>query len=122
MIIMDYNGKNNKDKKGKSLLLSSIPIAVALAAMIALAPSLSQQQSVLAQNNTTNQPATTGMSLPPLTASQALPDSVFKLSRANIPIDIPLSKGYVNGNEVFFITTDASDQKIAFQLTVYADL
>ena len=105
----DDDDKNNKDKKGKSLLLSSIPIAVVvLATMVALAPLLSQQQNVLAQNNTT-QPATTGMS--PSTASKA-PGSAFNLSRASVPIDIPLSKGYVNGNEVFFITTDASDQKL----------
>jgi hypothetical protein len=43
--------------------------------------------------------------------------SVFKLARANIPIDIPLAKGYENGNEIFFIATDASDEKIAQQAT-----
>jgi hypothetical protein len=48
---------------------------------------------------------------------QAAPGSVFKLARANIPIDIPLAKGYVNGNEIFFIATDASDEKIAKQAT-----
>jgi hypothetical protein len=48
---------------------------------------------------------------------QPAPGSVFKLARANIPIDIPLAKGYVNGNEIFFIATDASDEKIAEQAT-----
>jgi hypothetical protein len=48
---------------------------------------------------------------------QAPPGSLFKLARANIPIDIPLAKGYVNGNEIFFIATDASDEKIAKQAT-----
>jgi hypothetical protein len=48
---------------------------------------------------------------------QVTPGSVFKLARASIPIDIPLAKGYENGNEIFFIATDASDQKIADQAT-----
>ena len=48
---------------------------------------------------------------------QAEPGSVFKLARASIPIDIPLAKGYENGNEIFFIATDASNEKIAEQAT-----
>jgi len=44
---------------------------------------------------------------------KAAPGSVFKLTRASVPIDIPMAKGYENGNEIFFIGTDASDQKIA---------
>lgn len=50
-------------------------------------------------------------------AQEAAPSSVFKLARANIPIDIPLAKGYENGNEIFFIATDASDEKIAQEAT-----
>ena len=48
---------------------------------------------------------------------QVAPGSVFKLARASIPIDIPMAKGYENGNEIFFIATDASDEKIAEQAT-----
>lgn len=44
---------------------------------------------------------------------ETAPGSVLKLSRASIPIDIPLVKGYENGNEIFFIATDVSDEKIA---------
>ncbi len=43
--------------------------------------------------------------------------SIFKLARASVPIDIPLAKAYENGNEIFFIATDASDEKIAQQAT-----
>ena len=49
--------------------------------------------------------------------AQGEPGSVLKLARANIPIEIPLAKGYENGNEIFFIATDASDQKVAQQAT-----
>ncbi len=48
---------------------------------------------------------------------QTAPRSVIKLARASVPIDIPMAKGYENGNEIFFIATDASDEKIAQQAT-----
>jgi hypothetical protein len=48
---------------------------------------------------------------------ETAPGSIFKLARASVPIDIPLAKGYENGNEIFFIATDASDEKIAQQAT-----
>jgi hypothetical protein len=46
-------------------------------------------------------------------AQQVAPGSVLKLSRASIPIDIPLIKGYENGNDIYFIATDVSDEKTA---------
>jgi hypothetical protein len=52
-----------------------------------------------------------------MTATSGVPGSVFKLSRASIPIDIPLKEGFVNGNPIFYINTDVSDQKLAVQLT-----
>jgi hypothetical protein len=48
---------------------------------------------------------------------EAAAGSVFKLARSSIPIDIPMAKGYENGNEIFFIVTDASDEKVAQQAT-----
>ena len=48
---------------------------------------------------------------------QTAPGSILKLSRASIPIDIPLVKGYENGNEIFFIATDVSDKKTAESAT-----
>lgn len=80
-------------------MLSSIAIAV-MVAMIALAPMVSEQQQIIAQQE-----------------QQAGPGSVLKLSRANVPIDIPLMKGYENGNEIFFIATDVSDEKTAAMIT-----
>lgn len=54
-------------------------------------------------------------------AQQVAPGSVLKLSRASIPIDIPLIKGYENGNDIFFIGTDVSDQNAADQLTEFTN-
>jgi hypothetical protein len=65
------------NNKKYPIMLSPIAIVV-LVAMIALSPMVSQQQRILAQQEQ-QQPAL---------------GSVLKLSRANIPIDIPLTKGY----------------------------
>ncbi len=35
--------------------------------------------------------------------------SVLRLSRANVPAEIPLHQGYYNGGDVYFIITDSSD-------------
>ncbi len=50
-------------------------------------------------------------------AQQSDPGSVLKLASANIPIDIPLLKGYVNGKEMYFIATDSSDKETADLIT-----
>jgi hypothetical protein len=88
------------NNKKYPIMLSPIAIVV-LVAMIALSPMVSQQQRILAQQE----------------QQQPGPGSVLKLSRANIPIDIPLTKGYENGNETFFIATDASNEKTAAMIT-----
>jgi hypothetical protein len=78
--------------------------AFMLTAMIVLGPTSiqqQQQQQVLGQQQ--QQPPGAG--------------SVLKLSRTNVPIDIPLLKGYENGNEIYFIATDASDEKTAADAT-----
>ena len=50
-------------------------------------------------------------------AQQSDPGSELKLAAANIPIDIPLIKGYVNGKEMYVIATDASDKETADLIT-----
>ena len=40
-----------------------------------------------------------------------------KLTKTNLPISIPLTKGYVKGSEVFYISTEASDKELAAHLT-----
>jgi hypothetical protein len=50
-------------------------------------------------------------------SEEAGPGSVLKLARTNVPIDIPLLKGYENGNEIYFIATDVSDEKTAIDAT-----
>jgi hypothetical protein len=65
-------------------------------------PSFAQQTQATQDNNMT---------------SITDPGSVLKLSNANILMDISLIKGYENGNEIYFIATDVSDNEAASQLT-----
>ncbi len=87
----NYNGKN---KLNKPSTITHITIVVAMIITSALTVTLSQAF-----------------------AQEAALGSVLKLSRASVPIDIPLIKGYENGNDIFFIGTDVSDKKSADQLT-----
>ena len=107
--------------------------AMALLSLVVMAPLLtSQEQQSLGQkqqqqtNNTaastiaaSNQSAAASSSAnvtANVTASKG-PGSVLKLSQANVALDIPMMKGYENGHEIFFIATDASDNKTAAQIT-----
>lgn len=40
-----------------------------------------------------------------------------KLTNTSVPVTIPLTKGYVKGSEVFYISTEASDKDLADNLT-----
>lgn len=41
----------------------------------------------------------------------------LKLTNTSVPVTIPLTKGYVKGSEVFYISTEASDKDLADHLT-----
>ena len=104
--------------------------AMALVSLVVIAPSLmSQEQQSFSQQQQTNNTATStttstaasnqsaaASSSANITAAEG-PGSVLKLSQANVLLDIPLMKGYENGHEIFFIATDASDNKTATQIT-----
>jgi len=45
------------------------------------------------------------------------PGSLLTLSRANVPATIPLHQGFYNGDEVYYIITDSSDQTHADVIT-----
>jgi hypothetical protein len=45
------------------------------------------------------------------------PTSVLKLAKSNASIDIPVSKGYIDGNIAYFIATDASDEHAVSSIT-----
>jgi len=65
-----------------------------------------------------------GLTLSPLAqyrADAAMEDMMMvqKLTKTNVPVTLPLTKGYVNGFEVFYISTEASDKDLADLLTKF---
>ena len=44
-------------------------------------------------------------------------DEPARLTKTNVPLTIPLTRGFVDGNEVFYISTEASDKDLADHLT-----
>jgi hypothetical protein len=88
------------------LILVAAAVAIIIAGTAAAIPSFTQNPA--GQNNASPQVNT---------MTSAEPGSVLKLSSASVPIDIPLIKGYENGNEIFFIGTDVSDQGVSSMLT-----
>jgi hypothetical protein len=123
--------KTNNRKNSNMHFIS----AMALVSLVVIAPSLmSQEQQSFGQQQQTNNTATStttstaasnqsaaASSSANITAAEG-PGSVLKLSQANVLLDIPLMKGYESGHEIFFIATDASDNKIATQITNQTDL
>lgn len=45
------------------------------------------------------------------------PSSELRLALSKVAIDIPMQKGYENGNEIYFVTFDASDNNLALKIT-----
>jgi hypothetical protein len=88
------------------LIFVAAAVAIIVAGTAVATPSFTQQTPA-GQNNTTSLQ----------NISSAVPGSVLKLSSASVLIDIPLMKGYENGNDIFFIGTDVSDKDLAAQLT-----
>jgi hypothetical protein len=95
-------GNQNKSWSMSSSVSITVLIIMAALVVSVVVPSQQQQQEqqVLAQQ-------------------QQEPGSILKLSRASILIDIPLSKGYIDGNIAYFIATDASDKEVISSITNY---
>jgi|GEM_PF-847143 len=62
-----------------------------------------------------------GLAIVPLTwqVNAAMEDSMMvqKLTKTSIPVTLPLTRGFVDGFEVFYISTEASDEELADHLT-----
>jgi hypothetical protein len=48
---------------------------------------------------------------------ESKPSSILKLAKGNVSIDIPIAKGYIDGNIAYFIATDASDKHAVSSIT-----
>ncbi len=83
------------------LILVAAAAAIIIAGTAVAIPSLTQQPPAPPSDNGGTP------------ASVAAPGSVLKLSSASILMDIPLIRGYENGNEIYFVGTDISDRNLA---------
>ena len=98
---MDKNHKNLK------MVWAIGTIAILFSATAYISSTFIQQKAVfgIEDNMTTKQ----------MTSD---PDQMKQhLSKTNVPVTLPLIKGYVKGHEVFYITTEVSDKKVADHLT-----
>jgi hypothetical protein len=103
-------------RKMKKVTMSFGAATVLLMMALVVAPSFAQQNPSQGGSSPRSASSNNTTTMTNITATEA-PGSVLKLSRASIPINIPLEKGYQNESELFFIATDASDQNVAAQLT-----
>jgi hypothetical protein len=88
-------------------------LAIIIAAAAAIAGAVVASQAV-------QTPASNGSEQtqnPTSNASAQEPGSVLKLSSASVPMDIPMTKAFENGNDIYLIATDASDAELASQLS-----
>jgi hypothetical protein len=104
---------NSKNKQQKSIVILSYLTMVLLISTVKFS---AQSQEIFGQQLTTTANTTTLISTSNQSSAENI-GSVLKLSQSNIPIDIPMMKGYQNGQEIYFIATDASDNQTAASIT-----
>ena len=122
---MTSENKITKNMRTLPSVAGCTAVAVLLVAVVVMTPAANnlpvagqQLQPDQAQDSEGQQggSATTANATTSATSTTS-PGSVLRLSNANVEIDIPLMKGYENGNEIFFIATEASDNQTAAQIT-----
>lgn len=92
-------------------MIAAIAAAAAIAAIV-----VAIQASQPIGTNQSGQNSSTGQQNGSSASAQE-PGSVLKLSAASVPMEIPMTKAYENGNDIYLIATDASDTELAGQLT-----
>ena len=116
LIGMDTMTKTKVDKNNRTAMWRRMNAAAILLSAIALISSSAltniQSISVLAAapSNGSNSSSTSIDQ----TSAHIL---VQNLTKTNVPVTLPLTRGYVNGFEVFYISTEASDKGLADHLT-----
>jgi hypothetical protein len=98
---------NNNKKVQKSMWKTTRVIAILLSAVALVSSSTLPSGSsidVLAASTNSH-----------VNSQNKTPLQTLVLTKTNVPITLPLTKGYVNGFEVFYISTEASDKGLADQ-------
>jgi hypothetical protein len=106
--------KSNNNKKVQTKMWNTISTTAILLSAIAFVSSWGlingSSVSVLAAPSN----GSTSNSYQTMTSAHTL---VQNLTKTNVPVTLPLTRGYVNGFEVFYISTEASDKGLADHLT-----
>src|SRR5713101_5258016 len=106
--------KSNYNKKVQTKMwktISTIAILLSATAFVSSSASINSSSiSVLAAPS--NGTSSSGSQV--MTLAHTL---VQNLSRTNLAVTLPLTRGYVNGFEVFYLSTEASDKALADHLT-----
>lgn len=98
-----------------AIIVAAVAIASIVVAMQALQPTETTGSEETTPTGEQQTEASTQDSVGSASAQE--PGSVLKLSAASVPIDIPMTRAYENGNDIYLIATDASDAELASQLT-----
>ena len=78
-----------------------------------------RSSSLMSAHSINNTNVTEAMESPPgLNFTKMIgSNSELRLTLSKLAIDIPIQKGYENGNEIYFVTFDASDKELALKIT-----
>ena len=106
------SNNNNINQKVQTNMWKTMSTAVILLSAIAFVSSSALTSGIsirvlAAPNNGTSSNQT-------MTLAHML---IQNLTRTNVPVTLPLTRGYVSGFEVFYISTEASDKALADHLT-----
>jgi len=105
-------GSNNMFQKNK--ILFGMAVAISFMSLLLFRIGMTDTKlfsNVIAQNESS------GGENNPLNQSSASMTKVQNLINTNVPVTLPLIKGYADGHEVSYITTEASDKNVADHLT-----
>ncbi|MGC2572451.1 MAG: hypothetical protein WA364_13150, partial [Candidatus Nitrosopolaris sp.] len=108
------NQKNRTDTRKRMSTAAILLSAVALISSSALASVHSISVFAAAPTNSSSSMTNINYTNYTKTLDHML---VQNLTKTNVPVTLPLTRGYVNGFEVFYISTEASDKGLADHLT-----
>ena len=105
------NQKNRTDTRKRMSTAAILLSAIALISSSALA-------SVHSISLFAGAPTNSSSSMTNINYTKTLDHMLVQnLTKTNVPVTLPLTRGYVNGFEVFYISTEASDKGLADHLT-----
>ncbi|MBA3284862.1 MAG: hypothetical protein H0U27_07360 [Nitrosopumilus sp.] len=107
--------KNNQTKKIFSFF--AIAILISTIALFSVTFTIKNNAIIISSVYATNTMVSNQSKLLNAIDSKSIHDKTQNLTKTNVPITLPLIKGYVKGNVVFYITTKVSVKAVANHLS-----